>query len=139
VVLARLDAPDRFLQVHGYLGAVADGDELDAEDWEMLQASSQAMRLQVPVPAQSAAALWLFRSNFMDHDEALGRLSASGALLHREEVNGTVAAVVREDRGNAVRDVLALERFDRASRAAQAGLWPEALSLANLSFVLGRG
>lgn len=140
-VLQRLAAADRFLQVHGYEGTEAVGDEIDGEAWEALLTSAQATRLRTPVAAQLDAALWVFRASFAEREDALARLSRAGALVQREEVTpgGAVAAVVREDLGNAIRDELALEQFERAWRAAQGGRWPEAHALADLSYVLSRG
>ena len=140
-VLGREDLPDRFLQVRGYDAAGPEGEEIDREAWNELLGSAQATALRTPVAAVRDAALWIFRPSFMDREEALGRLDKAGVLLHREEVlpRGPLAAVVREDVGNAVRDELARERFDCAWHEAQAGRWPEALDLADLSFVLTRG
>lgn len=139
-VLGRQDQPERLLQVHGYAGAEVEGEEIDREAWEALLGSAQAMALKEPVRATRDAALWVFRLGFADQEQAIERLAAVGALVHREVASGgSIAAVVREDLGNAVRDVLALERFDRAWCEAQAGRWPEALALADLAFVLSRG
>ena len=140
-VLGREDTPDRFLQVHGFNMAEPEGDEIDLEAWDDLLGSAQATALRTPVAAARDAALWIFRPAFADREDALERLARAGALLHREELTpaGPVIAVVREDLGNAVRDVLALERFEDAWREAKAGRWPQALALADLSFVLTRG
>jgi len=139
-VLDRTDAPGSFLQVHRYMPEEAEGDRLDLEEWEALQVSQQGTRLTSPVPARAHAAVWIVRSAFTEREAFLRELSANGSLLGQATMAGDASvAVVREDLGNPVRDKWAMERFDAAWTCARAARWPEALRLADLAFVLGRG
>lgn len=140
-VLDRTDAPGSFLQVQRYMPDEAEGEILDLEEWEALQAARQSMILAAPVPAKAHAAVWIVRPAFVERAAFLGELSAVEALLGQVSVvTGDVkAAVVREDLGNPIRDKWAMERFDAAWTYGQEGRWPEALRLADLAFVLSRG
>lgn len=121
--------------------ATPKGSSWTRRTWASFLDSKQATQLQRPLHAARDAALWMLRQNFVDRDDALKKLAASGAELGREEHEGAGAMVVavREDLGNPVRDVLALEHFDRAWALAKDGRWSEALTRADLSFVLSRG
>jgi hypothetical protein len=140
-ILAQANERERFLQVRGYVHDEAEGDELDREGWEALQASGQGVSLATPCPAAAHAAIWILRPSFTARATLLGELVVAGALVGPEVATpaGSVVAVAREDIGNPIRDRWAMEQFETAWKFARAARWSDALSLADLAFVLSRG
>src|SRR5262245_12926787 len=73
-VLEKASDLGRFLQVRGYAGGEAEGDELDRAAWEALLSSQQAARLTKTIHAAPYAAVWILRPGFEARDKLLAAL-----------------------------------------------------------------
>jgi len=120
-----------------------EGPSLDAEAWQALLTTGQALAVPEPAALVSGAALWVLRPSLPRRARALQDLRTSGVLLHEHMLGEVDSWLVLVDESQPaasyLRDRWRAEAIDAAQAMARSAQWPRAQAEAEIAHAVARG